>query len=203
MYFDTVKVYAGGQTKAFIEKTKNVPLPALYHVSKFLLHAKEPTNALSLGTGAGVVERDLMRSGWFVTCVDIEKHSDVIMRESLSSPQSLLLLDNYEFMHSTIRDMRLKKKYDYVFARNSLPFEQKGKLKSIFDNIIDHSNKGAIIVFTLFGNKTSLVLNGKAFSVTEKEIRSITSRAEIKYLERKIVKQPNGIFDVFEVIMVV
>ena len=68
---------------------------------KLLLYKKKG-NALSLGTGAGVAERDLLNNGWNVTCVDREQYSDTVIRESLNSKHML----KYEFIHDDINTIK-------------------------------------------------------------------------------------------------
>jgi 2-polyprenyl-3-methyl-5-hydroxy-6-metoxy-1,4-benzoquinol methylase len=159
----------------------------------------ETGHALSIGPGGGVAERQLIRDGWSVDCVDRDTVSDEIMREKLSDDEQ----KRYSFYNCIASDFEFKKTYDYVLASNVLPFEEKDKLDGIVNNILHHTKPKGIIAATFFGKNATFVKKGTCFAMTEAEIRSLFKNDTFLYLNRRHVSRPgDGVhFDIFHVIV--
>jgi cyclopropane fatty-acyl-phospholipid synthase-like methyltransferase len=155
--------------------------------------------ALSIGTGGGVAERMLISNGWHVTCVDISKYSDQVMRNMLTKAEE----KRYTFVHSSARALKITKKYDYIIASNSLPFEQKEHVKRIINTLYEHLNKNGVLVLTLFGYNTSLVQYGRVFGVNEDEAREllpVSPPESFKTYSRTYGN--NQVFEIHEIVII-
>jgi phospholipid N-methyltransferase len=155
---DTVRKLIHGGMNEFINRTKHSTNPYLYTMIKPLIHKGR---ALSLGTGAGVIERELLSKGWRVTCTDVNSYSDEVMNELMDEKQK----ENYTFIKSKASELKLDGKYDLIFAQNVLPFDDKKKITSWLNNAHNHLTNNGVLAFTLFGHDTVLVKNKKAWGV--------------------------------------
>ena len=66
--------------ESYIEKTKRSRVNDLHILSKLIWMNQKNTRALSLGTGSGSEVVDLIKYKWDVTCVDIEKYSEIVLK---------------------------------------------------------------------------------------------------------------------------
>jgi SAM-dependent methyltransferase len=173
-----------------INRTKNLSPPILFQMIKILI--QKPKRALSFGTGGGVAERNLIRKGWHVTCVDIDEDVDVLMRERLTATE----LKNYVFVKSKVTDFVPDGTYDLIFANNVLPFGDKHNTLDMLSSIHKLLNPQGVFAFTLFGYGTDLVKSGKAFGHSGELDINLTE----VYTEQTSRKQSNGMFEVLRYI---
>jgi cyclopropane fatty-acyl-phospholipid synthase-like methyltransferase len=183
----------------FIENTKNKPPPMLYIMTKVLLYKKKG-NCLSLGSGAGVAEIELLTQGWKVTAVDKLLQSYNTMKE-LAPKKNIKKL---KFIESTFEEMELPRmKYDYIIAINSIPFMNKSNLGNLFKSITNKSNIGCIYTMTFFGKTHTFVTNGSCFGMTVAEVNKLLKKYKIEllYIEQKNINRIDDVlFDVINVI---
>jgi cyclopropane fatty-acyl-phospholipid synthase-like methyltransferase len=163
-------------------------------MTKVLLYGKKGS-CLSLGTGAGVAELDLITKNWNVTAVDRDIHSYNVMRESTKSKK-------LTFIHTSFEELKLEGRYDYVIAINSLPFMDKKHLPDLFNNLIKHSNKKCVYSMTFFGKNHTFVKKS-CFGMTIASIKKLlkTYKLTLLYIDQKnLTRLGDVIFDVISVI---
>lgn len=176
--------------KDYIDKTISQRLEDLHILTKLLWYRKKVKNerALSLGTGAGNEEIDLIKNGWEVTGIDIEPHSLTVVSERIKG-----MSGKFIFQQSSFNNMILEGQYDYVMAFNSLPFSKKEYLKGIIDNVYQHMKPNAVITINMFGNKHSFVKKGSAIGITISEMKELFKDFEILYLNHQQYTRKDGV----------
>ena len=162
--------------ESYIEKTKRSRVNDLHILSKLIWMNQKNTRALSLGTGSGSEVVDLIKYKWDVTCVDIEKYSEIVLKTRTKK--------KFEFQNVSFENIEYRGKYSYVSAYNALPFGDKKYLQEIVDKIYKHMVKGGIFVLTLFTNKHTFVKNKNSYGVTREKIGEIFKKYKIEWCEK-------------------
>jgi len=167
-------------------------------MSKVLLYGKKG-RCLSLGSGAGNAEIDLIKKKWSVDAVDIEKYSHVVMLEKTKSKK-------LKFIHSSFDELKLTKKYNLIMAINSIPFMKKKNIPELFIKFRRHSHKKCIYIMTFFGKKHSFIkpINKKSpFGMSVSGVSKLfeTYKIKILFIEENYHNRPDGVlFNVINVI---
>ncbi|MBL7480629.1 class I SAM-dependent DNA methyltransferase [Legionella bononiensis] len=163
---------------------------------------KAKYRALDLGSGAGDVALNLASLGWDVTCVDTSKRAGKIINERMN-----FINGSFNFQLSEFENATLSGKYDFVLSFFSLPFGDKNNLPYLIKKISQHMKPDALFAVNFFGNKHTFVKNGKAYGISQDELKSIlTSNGfEIRYFLHRYYKQAGGNgesvnWDIFDVI---
>jgi len=146
--------------ESYIEKTKRSRVNDLHILSKLIW----------------MNQVDLIKYKWDVTCVDIEKYSEIVLKTRTKK--------KFEFQNVSFENIKYRGKYSYVSAYNALPFGDKKYLQEIVDKIYKHLVKGGIFVLTLFTNKHTFVKNKKSYGVTREKIGEIFKKYKIDWCEK-------------------
>jgi SAM-dependent methyltransferase len=177
---NNVQINENNKWFKFIDRSlNNSTLNKLHYQSKLLWYGMRKKKALSLGTGAGREETDLInKHGWIITGIDIEPYSNEVILKQVKK-------NKFIFHNVSFEKMQLTGKYDFVFAYNSLPFMNKKYLSDVVDNIILHTKKDSILSINMFGNTHSFVANGTCFSITISYMKKLFSAFKILYINRE------------------
>jgi hypothetical protein len=174
----------------------------IHYQAKLLWSAvktKKP-RALSLGTGDGKEDIDLISRGWNVTSIDSEPYSGEYVSGILKTMKKS---SKYTFQNVSFENAKLSGKYDYIMAFNSFPFGDKKSIPLIFEQIAKHSAKEAVIAMTMFGPTHSFVKRKRCFSMSKREIISLleSNDFEVLFIERSNYDDlTNKHWDLFEII---
>jgi hypothetical protein len=182
--------------------TRNHMRPLHYQAKLIWVAVKtKKPRALSLGTGDGKEDIDLISRGWSVTGIDSEPYVgdhvfDVLKNMKKSS--------KFVFQNVSYENAKLSGKYNYIMAFNSLPFGDKKDMPPLFEQIAKHSAKGAVIAMTMFGPTHTFVKRKTCFAMNKKEIILLleSNDFEVLFIERNQydVLMTNKHWDVFEII---
>jgi 2-polyprenyl-3-methyl-5-hydroxy-6-metoxy-1,4-benzoquinol methylase len=180
----------------YIDKSAGRRLHELHTISKFhWFNIKGKTTCLSVGSGAGNEEIDLINRGWKVTAVDITSHSEEVMRSRLLKGQQ----NNLEFLLGDIQEVNLRKKYNYILALNVLPFI--GNFVSVIAKLKKLSKKECIYTMTFFGPNHG-IKNTTKTTVTKLKCLFKSMNLIIRFIERVEYDQKNGVhWDAINVIL--
>jgi len=141
---------------------------------------------LSLGIGAGNIEREYLLNGWYVTGVDIaDKACDAILH-NIENDVKNRVIERYEFIWSAFEEVKLSGYYNYVIAFNSLPYSFKEDLPNIISNVNNHVLPGSVFALTFFGDTHDFVKKTVCYGVSEEEIPLLFTGWEIKHINRVI-----------------
>jgi hypothetical protein len=192
---------ASAKWEKYINNSKGKPMRPLHYQAKLLWIVKnKKPRALSLGTGYGKEDIDLMSRGWEVTGVDTEPYVGIHMTKIQKEKK---LKGKFIFQNVPFGDVVLTGKYNYIMAFSSLPFGDKKELAPLFDRISKHTSKKAVVAMNLFGPIHTFVKAGKCYSMTEKSITTLLKpNFDILHMERKQFDRPevNDHWDEIEVI---
>jgi cyclopropane fatty-acyl-phospholipid synthase-like methyltransferase len=162
--------------------TSKKPVYHLHNVAKILWYQKANGRALSLGTGAGADVVELIKLGWTVLSIDIEKISEKVVKGKLKGDVEL---DRFAFRHESIAEIKLTNTYDYVTSFNTLPFIDKENLPHVIREVSSHLKNKGVFAFNIFGTNHSFTKTKGVFGMTESDIKTIlkNNRLDIKYIE--------------------
>ncbi len=139
--------------------------------------------AFSFGSGPGNPEIDLIRKGWNVTSSDINPISGEVISERAKMHHG-----QFSFQNRSFGNERMRGKYDYFFSFFALPFGDKKDVFKLVRHMSLYSKKNTLIALNFFGESHDFVKSQVAFSITEKELRSLMykNRFEILYFIHRV-----------------
>jgi hypothetical protein len=183
----------------FINKTIGNNINNLHKLSKNRYIKKFVGRSLSLGTGAGNDVVDLLISKWEVTGIDIESICEQVVLDQLKGTHTGVFL----FQNTSLVNMELSGKYDYVSAFNVLPFINKNELPSIINNISIHMCKSGIFAFNMFGKNHSFIKTNSVYSITEVSIKTLLFDFNISHKKRvQYIKKDGTHWDTINIIAI-
>jgi hypothetical protein len=185
--------------RTFINRTIGNNINNLHKLAKTKYIKKGAGRALSLGTGAGNDVVDLLKSKWEVTGIDIEPICEQVVLDQLKGIHTGVFL----FQNTSLVNMKLSGKYDYVSAFNILPFVNKTDLPSIINNILIHLCKLGVFAFNVFGENHSFIKTNSVFFLAEQSIKSLLTGFTIVHKKRvQYIRKDGTYWDTINIIAI-
>lgn len=174
---------ANHEWDGYIDGTVGKPLYYLYQQTINLYPSStNKYKALSLGSGAGNEDIDLLTRGWEVTSTDSEPRSGEIISERAKYLSGVSHVYTADY-----KSVPLKDNYNLVTSYFALPFGDKADLPMLFKNLSAHMLTGSILSANFFGHEHSFVKKGYAYGLDKTELEALLKANHFKiifYLHR-------------------
>ena len=161
----------------YIDGTVGKGLYYLYQdaIKEHFSDSKTGLRALSLGSGAGNEEVDLIKADWEVTAIDRQQRSYEVISERIKTSQNL-----FHFQLGDFSEIAMNGTYDLVLALFSLPFGRKEELINMILRLAKHTRYGSLVVANFFGSEHSFVEKSMAYAVNITELTELFSQSGFK-----------------------